>query len=99
MATITQNIRQYFETHKHVDELFFTNDHLEENGGDQLAFFKEDIANTHAKNLRDKAVTRITREEAFSEVSTEMAPEVENSSKEEQTTDAPQRRVRSRIKI
>ncbi len=99
MATITQNIRQYFETHKHVDELFFTNDHLEENGGDQLAFFKEDTANTHAKNLRDKAVTRITREEAFSEVNTETTAAVENSSVEDQTTEAPQRRSRNRARV
>ncbi|MCD6011643.1 MAG: hypothetical protein K0Q79_1505 [Flavipsychrobacter sp.] len=64
---ITKNIRQYFESHKDVNELFFTNDHLEDNGGDQLAFFREDTANTHARNLKDKTVTRITREEAFAD--------------------------------
>ncbi len=94
MTTITKNIRQYFETHRHVGELFFTNDHLEENGGDQLAFFKEDTANTHAKNLRDNAVTRITREEAFREVSTATSfPE------DEQPTEVPQRKPRSKAKV
>ena len=99
MTTITKNIRQYFETHKYVDELFFTNDHLEENGGDQLAFFKEDTANTHAKNLRDKTVTRITREEAFCDANTEAALAVENSSVEDQTTEAPQRKARNRARV
>ena len=65
MAAITSNIRQYFETHKEVKELFFTNDHLEDRGGDQLAFFTEDSANTHAKNLKESTVTRITRSEVM----------------------------------
>lgn len=70
---ITKNIKQYFESHKDVSELFFTNDHLEDNGSDQLAFFREDAANAHAGNLKDKTVTRITREEAFADAIAQIA--------------------------
>lgn len=62
---ITNNIRRYFERHAEVNELFFTNDHLTDNGGDQLAFFTGDSAEAHAKNLKDKTVTRISRADAF----------------------------------
>lgn len=90
---ITKNIKQYFESHKEVNELFFTNDHLEDNGSDQLAFFREETANTHAKNLRDKTVTRITREEAFATAANETVVPAETAPGEV----AAQRKIRSRI--
>lgn len=65
MINITNNIRRYFEKHTKVNELFFTNDHLGDNGGDQLAFFTAESADAHANNLADKIVTRITRADAY----------------------------------
>lgn len=48
--------KQYFDNHNAVEQLYFTSDHL--------AFFDEQNAINHAKQLGDQTVTSMTREEA-----------------------------------
>lgn len=48
--------KQYFDNHNAVEQLYFTSDHL--------AFFDEQNAINHAKQLDDQTVTSMTREEA-----------------------------------
>jgi hypothetical protein len=48
--------KQYFDNHNAVEQLYFTSDHL--------AFFDEQNAINHARQLDDQAVTSMTREEA-----------------------------------
>lgn len=69
MTKITENIKGYFRSNPDVEVLYFTNDHLENKGGDQFGFYKEADARNHARNLKDKEVTPITREEAFADES------------------------------
>ena len=47
--------KQYFENHNAINKLYFTSD--------QLAFFDEQNAINHAKNLDDQTITAKTREE------------------------------------
>jgi hypothetical protein len=51
--------KQYFDSHKAVERLYFTSD--------QLAFFDEENAIRHAEHLEDKSVTTKTREEVEAE--------------------------------
>jgi len=52
---MNNNCKHYFDIHQNVNEFFFTSDNL--------AFFKDADARNHAGNLKDKAVTKVTREE------------------------------------
>ena len=48
-----------FKTHKDVDKVFLTSD--------GLVFFKDNDAINHAKSLKDRKVTPVTRSEAMDE--------------------------------
>lgn len=61
MADIKAFAAPIFEKHANVDELFITND---EQGNPQFAFFKDNDAQNHARNLKDKTVTKVSRYEA-----------------------------------
>jgi hypothetical protein len=52
--------KQYFDNHGTVDMLYFTSD--------QLAFFDEQNAINHAKQLDDKTITSMLREEVEEEL-------------------------------
>jgi hypothetical protein len=52
--------KQYFENHSSVSKLYFTSD--------QLAFFDEQNAINHAKNLDDQTIVSKTRTEVEEEL-------------------------------
>ncbi len=55
-----RHAKQYFENHNTVEQLYFTTD--------GLAFFDEQNALNHAKNLEDKSVVIKTRSEVDKEL-------------------------------
>ncbi len=55
-----KDAKQYFNNHQAVGKLFFTSD--------KLAFFDEQNARNHAKNLDDDSITAMTREEVDREL-------------------------------
>jgi hypothetical protein len=55
-----KNAKQYFDNHKQAERLYFTSDNL--------AFFDEQNAINHAKQLKDKTVTALTRDEVYQEL-------------------------------
>ena len=55
-----KHAKQYFDNHNAVNKLYFTSDHL--------AFFDEQNAVNHAKQLDDKTISAMTREEVDKEV-------------------------------
>jgi hypothetical protein len=52
--------KQYFDNHSSVDLLYFTSD--------DLAFFDEQNATNHARQLTDETITTLTRDEAEREL-------------------------------
>jgi len=50
-----KHAKQYFDNHSSVDKLYFTSDNL--------AFFDEQNAINHARNLEDDSVTELSRGE------------------------------------
>ena len=55
-----KHAQQYFDNHETVDKLYFTSDNL--------AFFDEQNAINHAKELDDEGVTEMTRAEVYTEL-------------------------------
>jgi hypothetical protein len=55
-----KNAKEYFDNHKQAERLYFTSDNL--------AFFDEQNAINHAKQLKDKNVTTLTRDEVYEEL-------------------------------
>ena len=55
-----KHAKQYFDNHNAVNKLYFTSDNL--------AFFDEQNALNHAKNLDDDTITSMTRAEVDREV-------------------------------
>jgi hypothetical protein len=55
-----KNAKEYFDNHKQVERLYFTSDNL--------AFFDEQNAMNHAKQLKDKKVNALTRDEVYEEL-------------------------------
>jgi hypothetical protein len=55
-----KHAKQYFDNHDAVNKLYFTSDNL--------AFFDEQNAINHAKNLDDETITAKTREEVDAEL-------------------------------
>jgi hypothetical protein len=82
MTQITENIKGYFRSNPGSDVLYFTNDHLENTGGDQFGFYSEANARNHARGLKDKEVTPITREEAMGESESEERGAEDNKNEE-----------------
>lgn len=52
-----KNAKQYFENHEQAQQLYFTSDNL--------AFFDEQNAINHAKQLKDKTITALTRDKVY----------------------------------
>ncbi|MES2701863.1 MAG: hypothetical protein V4649_04445 [Bacteroidota bacterium] len=69
-----KNAKQYFETHDTLDQLYFTSDNL--------AFFDQQNAKNHAKQLRDKTVTALTRDEVYGELESLTAEQWEEEMQE-----------------
>jgi hypothetical protein len=55
-----KNAKQYFDNHAQAQQLYFTSDNL--------AFFDEQNAINHAKQLKDKTVTALARDKVYEEL-------------------------------
>ena len=55
-----KNAKQYFDNHDKVEKLYFTSDNL--------AFFDEQNAINHSRQLEDKTITAMTRDEVDREL-------------------------------